>query len=77
MPRKASNTSDLAAVGKRIKQLRGNERQDDFAPSLGITQGQFSKMERGIVPPTVEVLLRLRKRFGRSVDWILTGEERG
>ena len=75
MPRRAASTAGLAAIGKRIKQLRGNERQDDFAPSLGITQGQLSKIERGIVPPTVEVLLRLRKRYDKSVDWILTGEE--
>jgi hypothetical protein len=36
--------------------------------------GQLSKMEGSIVPPTVDVLLRLSKRYGRSVDWILTGE---
>src|SRR5882762_892170 len=65
----------LAAIGKRIRQLRGTERQDDFAPFLGITQGQLSKMERGIVSPTVEVLLRLRKHYGKSVDWFLTGED--
>jgi transcriptional regulator with XRE-family HTH domain len=57
-----------------VRELRGKERQDDFAPALGITQGQLSKIERGFVAPSVEVLLRLRERSGKSVDWILTGE---
>lgn len=66
---------DWAAVGTRIRGLRGAARQDDFAPSLGITQGQLSKIERGLMPPSVEVLWRLRERSGKSVDWILTGKE--
>ena len=64
----------MAAIGRRIRELRGTERQDDLAPELGIAQGQLSRIERGILAPSVEVLLRLRERYGKSVDWILTGE---
>ena len=74
MAKKSPATLDLVAVGRRIRQLRGKERQDDFAPLIGITQGQLSKIERGLLAPSAEVLLRLRERFGKSVDWILTGE---
>jgi transcriptional regulator with XRE-family HTH domain len=42
---------------------------------LGITQGHLSKVERGMLAPRFEVLLRLSERFGKSVDWILRGEE--
>jgi transcriptional regulator with XRE-family HTH domain len=66
--------ADLAAIGERIRELRGAERQDDFAPFLGIAQSQLSRIERGELAPSVEVLLRLRERFGKSVDWILTGQ---
>jgi transcriptional regulator with XRE-family HTH domain len=59
---------------RRIRELRAAERQDDFAPELGITQGQLSKIERGVLAPSVDVLLRLRERFRKSVDWILSGE---
>lgn len=38
-------------------------------------EGQLSKIERGKVAPSVEVLLRLRERFGKKVDWILTGKD--
>ena len=75
MPRKSSRKPSLTAIGRRIRQLRGETRQDDFAPVLGITQGQLSKIERGMVAPTVEVLLRLRERFGKKIDWILIGRD--
>ncbi len=77
MPRKSAKKPDLLAIGQRIRELRGGKRQDDFAPLLGITQGQLSKIELGKAAPSVEVLLRLRKRFGKKVDWILTGRDEG
>ena len=76
MPReKAQSKPDLTAIGERIRLLRGDERQQEFAVFLGIAQGQLSKIERGKIAPSVEVLLRLRDRFGKKVDWILTGRE--
>ena len=75
MAKKRTKKADLVAIGRRIKELRGKVLQDDFAPSLGITQGQLSKIERGNLAPGIDLLLRLRERGGRSVDWILTGRE--
>ena len=74
MPKNPKPKSDLVGIGRRIRELRESERQDDFAPFLGITQGQLSKIERGLLAPSVEILLRLRRRFGKKVDWILLGE---
>jgi transcriptional regulator with XRE-family HTH domain len=71
---KAKPKADLVAIGRRIRELRAAVLQDDFAPELGITQGQLSKIERGVLAPSVDVLLRLRERFRKSVDWILRGE---
>jgi transcriptional regulator with XRE-family HTH domain len=73
MPRAPKANADLAAIGKRIRELRGDERQDDFAPKLGITQGQLSKIERGRLEPGVEVLIRLSALRCTPIDWILTG----
>ena len=75
MPKRSKAGGDLVAIGRRIRELRGAERQDDFAPKLGIAQGQLSKIERGRLAPGIEVLLRLRERFHKSVDWILTGKD--
>jgi transcriptional regulator with XRE-family HTH domain len=75
MAKKAAKKADLVAIGRRIRQIRGKGRQDDFAPLLGITQGQLSKIESGKLAPGLDLLLRLRERGGKSVDWILMGED--
>jgi transcriptional regulator with XRE-family HTH domain len=74
MPKISKAKPDFAAIGNRIRELRGSERQDDFAPFLGIAQSQLSRIERGQLAPSVEVLLRLSERYGKSVDWMLTGQ---
>ena len=62
---------------RRIRELRGNEHQEDFAPFLGITQGQLSKIERGKLAPSVTVLLRLREISGGDDRLDVDGEEIG
>ena len=68
-------SADLQAIGSRIRELRGQMLQEDLAAYLGVSQGQLSKIERGKLGPTAEVLLRLIERYGKSADWILTGED--
>ena len=68
---------DLTAIGRRIRQLRGFDlTQRDFGKLLGIGQTQLSKYEKGQSVPTLELLLKLKAHSGRSLDWIVTGEER-
>jgi transcriptional regulator with XRE-family HTH domain len=74
MAKTSKTKADLEAIGRRIRDLRGKERQDDFAPFLGIAQSQLSRIERGMLAPSVDVLLRLTERYRKSVDWILKGE---
>jgi transcriptional regulator with XRE-family HTH domain len=66
--------ANLGAIGGRIRELRGEVLQEELATFLGISQGQLSKVERGKLAPTAEILLRLVERFGRSADWILSGK---
>ena len=66
---------DLEGIGYRIRTLRGEMLQEDLARYLGISQGQLSKIERGKLAPTVEILIRLVKKFGKSADWLLMGQE--
>jgi transcriptional regulator with XRE-family HTH domain len=71
----ASEFADLEAVGRRIRQTRGFDlTQEDFAQQLGISQSQLSKYERGLALPAGDVLLRMKRKFRISVDWLLTGE---
>jgi transcriptional regulator with XRE-family HTH domain len=65
--------ADLKSIGLRIRQLRDGVLQEELAAFLGISQGQLSKIERGKLAPSVDILIRLVIRFGKSADWILTG----
>ena len=68
---------DLKAIGRRIRQIRGFEiRQVELAKTLGITQAQLSKYERGQNAPSLDLLLKLKRFSGKSIDWIVTGEIR-
>ena len=42
---------------------------------LGIGQTQLSRYELGLNLPTTEILLKLKAYAGKSIDWILTGED--
>ena len=67
---------DLRAIGRRILVLRGDTRQEDLASALGISQGQLSKIEHGVIAPTLDVLVRVANRFEKSADWLLFGSKR-
>ncbi len=73
-PLRSESGVDLQAVGKRVRELRGQATQEEFARVLGISQAQLSKYELGQSAPPLGVLAKLAKASGKSVDWILTGE---
>jgi transcriptional regulator with XRE-family HTH domain len=64
------------AVGRRIRELRGFEtNQAEMASAVGIAQSHLSAIERGKKEPGVAVLYRIAKRYGKSIEWLLTGVE--
>ena len=66
---------DWGAVGRRIRELRGFDMtQAEFARSVGVTQGHLSSLERGEKEAGAAVLLAISREFGKSVDWLLTGQ---
>ena len=74
--RNIASRPDLKAIGRRIREIRGFDlTQVAFGKLLGIGQGQLSKLELGESAPTLEVLRRVRTFSGKSIDWIVTGEE--
>lgn len=72
-PRRSDSELDLQAVGSRLKHLRAQTTQEEFARFLGISQAQLSKYELGQSAPPLGVLVRLAEKYGKSTDWILTG----
>jgi transcriptional regulator with XRE-family HTH domain len=66
---------NLRAIGRRIRELRGFDMtQADFSRRIGVTQGYLSTLENGEKEPGAAVLLAISQEFGKSVDWLLTGE---
>jgi transcriptional regulator with XRE-family HTH domain len=73
MKRRVTHTS----VGQRIKQIRGNLTQTEFARVLGIKkQNYISRYETSRIP-THEILLKIAEQGGVTVDWLLTGKSEG
>jgi transcriptional regulator with XRE-family HTH domain len=67
---------DWKAVGRRLRQLRGfDKKQAEFAREIGISQSQLSRYEKGNSEIGAEILLRMAKKFGKSMEWLLTGDE--
>ena len=68
---------DWKAVGRRVRELRGFDvHQAQFAHELRVSQGQLSRYEQGRSEIGAEVLLRLARKSGKTVEWLLTGRDR-
>jgi transcriptional regulator with XRE-family HTH domain len=65
---------DWKAVGRRVREIRGFEvNQAVFARELGVSQGQLSRYEQGDSEIGAGVLLRLGRKSGKTIEWLLTG----
>jgi len=67
---------DWKAVGRRIRGLRGFDMtQQDLAVRIGVSQGHLSYIERGEKEIGAEILLRISRQFGKSLEWLLVGHD--
>jgi transcriptional regulator with XRE-family HTH domain len=58
------------------RELRGFDvNQKAFARELGVSQAQLSRYEKGKSEMGAEVLLRISRKFGKSMEWVLTGKD--
>jgi transcriptional regulator with XRE-family HTH domain len=68
---------DWNAVGRRIREMRGFDvNQAEFAREIGVSQGQLSRYEQGNSEIGAAVLLRLARKAGKTIEWLLTGREK-
>jgi transcriptional regulator with XRE-family HTH domain len=64
---------DAAAIGARIRQIRGAASQREFADRLGISREQLSRIESGAQVPGTETLRRLAQLTRVPLDFVLFG----
>jgi transcriptional regulator with XRE-family HTH domain len=72
------DTIDLSTKGKRIRFARmsaGFPTAIRFADEIEVTPVTLSRYENGHIDPSSDVLLRIAKKSGRSMYWLMTGEE--
>jgi transcriptional regulator with XRE-family HTH domain len=67
---------DWCAVGRRVRELRGFDvTQAEFASRIGVSQSYLSAVEHGRNEVGAEVLLGISRESGKSIEWLLTGDE--
>lgn len=60
---------------KRLKELRGEKPQAQFAKELGIPFSSYRRYEAGTTFPPMHILNRIAKKLGLSVNWLLRGRD--
>lgn len=64
-------------INNRIKELRllAKYNQKDFSSIIGVDNSQYSKIERGVLMPTLEHLMEISSKLNISLDWLILGKE--
>jgi len=62
-------------LGQRVRFLRGDLTQSEFADILRIKQAMISRYEADKETPSPKVLLRIATFSGKSIEWLLTGQD--
>lgn len=69
---KGSESFANPGLGRRVRSIRKSFSQKDFGRSVGISQGNVSKIEKGMVPDG-NILLRMARQGKTTVEHLLTG----
>lgn len=64
----------MDSQAERLRYLRGETDQGEFAERVGVSQSLISAIEKGSRRITADLALKLNERMGVSIDWILRGE---
>ena len=64
--------SDIVVSSERLKRLRGEKTQEEFADFLGMSSRSISDWEDGKRNPDLITLIKIVDEFRVSLDW-LTG----
>ena len=63
----------MDTVGKRLKKMRGEMRQDDFADRIGINKNTLRAYEKDRNSPTIDTILSISEKLDVSVAWLAFG----
>lgn len=69
--------AEREALIERLKEIRGERSQLEFAHDLGVYQQNINRYERGIAVPHADFLIRLALHEKVNLNWLLLGKGRG
>lgn len=61
------------SFANRLKIIRASMSQSEFAETIGIGLRTYTRYEKEERQPDLHVLLEIHRKFGVSIDWLLTG----
>ena len=61
----------------KIVRKRLSLTQKGFGEKLGVTKDTYHRWEKGHNQPSIEMLLKIAEIGNISLDWLLTGNDRG
>lgn len=64
------------SVGARLRHLRGESTQQEFADRLGLTRSALANYENGRTKPKPSLLREISRKLGISEDFLLSGQVR-
>ena len=64
-------------VGRRLRLVRGNLSQREFARRIGVPFRTYQRYEAGETLPSGQALNNISQRTGKPIDWILQGDRAG
>lgn len=67
------NLFSRAAIGRRIRRVRGALSSQAFAARLGVSPGFVNEIEHGHKKPSAEMLFALEAQFDVDANWVLRG----
>lgn len=64
----------MPELKERLKIVRGNIAQEEFAEKMQVSKSTVSNYERGVRIPDAEYLIKICKTYNVNPTWLLTGE---
>ena len=64
----------MKTLGERIRFIRGEESQAEFAEHVGIVKGSIGGYENDRNSPSADVILKICLSYDISAEWLLKGE---
>lgn len=66
----------MSDIGERLKLLRGETSQYEFAKMIGIHRNTLVRYETGAGPPDADFISMICQKFKVSADWLIFGADR-